>query len=196
MMRVVAGVALLLAVAVPAGAAHGGAHGGSFHGGVHHGWNVHHTGTHVFVGGGVFFNPFWFGYPYYSYPYPYAYYPYPYAYYPSYPYYYPDYPNYPPPPPEEELGAGSGSSEGGSTPAPRVATYGLVQLRGVPDGFAVDLDGRFWLTADSLADRWLALPEGHHTITVHTRDGAQLERSVDVKPGTTVVVQFRSSRHA
>jgi len=193
MMRVVAGVALLLAVAVPAGAAHGGAHsgsvhGGGYHGGVHHG-GFHHTGSHVFVGGGVFFDPFWFGYPY-------SYYPYPYAYYPYYPYYYPESPYYPPPPPEEESGAGSGPPEGGSMPAPRAATYGLVQLRGVPDGAAVDLDDRFWLTADSLDDRWLALPEGRHTLTVRPRDGARLERSVDVKPGTTVVVQFRSTRHA
>src|SRR5262249_50956439 len=62
----------------------------------------------------------------------------------------------PPPPPEQQYG-------GELSPPPENTervTYGLVQLRGVPDGAAVDLDGRFWLTATGLDKRWLALPEG------------------------------------
>src|ERR1700730_1127586 len=71
--------ALLVAAAAPAQAmGHSGGHpgphhgGGSFHG--HHG-DFHHHGFHSFVGGGVFFDP-WFPYDY-PYPYPYGY---PYAY--------------------------------------------------------------------------------------------------------------------
>ena len=46
---------------------HSGGGGGSFHG--HH-EGFHHHGFHSFVGGGVFFDPW---YPYYFYPYPYDY---------------------------------------------------------------------------------------------------------------------------
>ena len=72
----------------------------------------------------------------------------------------------------------------------RRASYGLVQLQGVRDGASVDLDGRFWLTAAALDRRWLALPEGTHTIAVRARGAKPVERRVDVKPGTTRVVRF------
>ena len=72
--------ALLVAAAAPVQAmghsgGHSGGHhgGGSFHG--HH-EGFHHHGFHSFVGGGVFFDPW---YPYYYYPYPYDY---PYVYQP------------------------------------------------------------------------------------------------------------------
>src|SRR5262249_13704483 len=87
----------------------------------------------------------------------------------------------------------SGRTAPGSCTA-RIGTYGLVQLHGVPDGAAVDLDGRFWLTADGLDDRWLALPEGSHTIAVRVGNGTPLKRTVEVKPGASTVVRFPSSR--
>ena len=195
MTRVFLAVVLLVALAAPAGAARGGGghggggmHGGGFRGGPHGGFHggFHHGGSHVFVGGSVFFDPFWYGYPYYYYPYPY---------YPYYPYDYPDYP----PPPDEEASAEPGqpdeeASEAAPTSTARIGTYGLVQLHGVPDGAAVDLDGRFWLTADGLDDRWLALPEGTHTITVRVGRETPLQRTVEVKPGASTVVRFPSSR--
>src|SRR5438067_1084614 len=70
------------------------------------------------------------------------------------------------------------------------ASYGLVQLRGVPDGAAVDLDGRFWLKADGLDQRWLAVPHGEHTLAVRVRGSQPVERRVEVKPGKTSVVRF------
>src|SRR5436309_1325316 len=90
-------------------------------------------------------------------------------------------------------GPGGATAEGAS-PRAAIPTYGLVQLRGVPDGASVDLDGRFWLTAEGLDARWLALPEGRRTVTVRNRNAAPLERTVDVMPGKTVTVQFRSPR--
>ena len=188
MMRACLALTLLTALAAPAGAARGGhgggMHGGGFHGGHggFHGGFHHRGGSHVFVGGSVFFDPFWYGYPYYYYPYPY---------YPYYPY---DYPDYPPPDEEASAEGEQPEAEAAPAPAPRIATYGLVQLRGVPDGAAVDLDGRFWLTAGGLDDRWLALPEGSHTITVRVGKETPLQRTVDVKPGASTVVRFPSSR--
>jgi len=200
-------IALLVALAAPAGAAHGGGHGGGgMHGGYHgryHGYHggYHHHGSHVFVGGSFFFDPFGYGYPYYYYPYGY-----PYGYYPYAPYGYPDYP----PPPDDEASAGQGQpygegqpeaeappdaeAEASPPPSARIGTYGLVQLHGVPDGAAVDLDGRFWLTADGLDDRWLALPEGNHTVTVRVGNRTPLQRSFDVRPGASTVVRFPSPR--
>ena len=157
------------------------------HGGFHHGGSFHgHSGARVFVGGGIFLDPF--------YPYPYAY-PYPY-YWPPYPY--PAY-GYPPPPPSEDPGWSTAQEEPAGEPGrareadageERSASYGLVQLHGVRDGASVDLDGRFWLTAQALDGRWLALPEGTHTITVRVRGAKPIERRVDVRPGTTRVVRF------
>jgi hypothetical protein len=63
-------------------------------------------------------------------------------------------------------------------------------LRGVPDGAAVDLDGRFWLTAEDLDQRWLALPRGSHTLTVRVSGTRPIERRIEVKSGATQVVRF------
>jgi hypothetical protein len=150
----------------------------AFHG---HGFVGSHRGPRVFVGGSVFVDPFF---------------PYWYPYWPPYPY--PVY-GYPPAPPPEEgdwtAAAEEQRSAEGGAPEPsaeeeRSASYGLVQLQGVRDGASVDLDGRFWLTADALEQRWLALPEGTHTITVRARGAKPVERRVDVKPGSTRVVRF------
>ena len=65
-----------------------------------------------------------------------------------------------------------------------------MQLRGVPDGASVHLDGRFWLTAEQLDERWLGLPEGTHKITVRKRNSAPATRPVDVHAGTTRVIDF------
>jgi len=70
------------------------------------------------------------------------------------------------------------------------ASYGLVQLRGVPDGAEVDLDGRLWLRAQGLAQRWVALPEGKHTLTVRATGVTPVERRVDVFPGKQQVIRF------
>ena len=70
------------------------------------------------------------------------------------------------------------------------ASYGLVQLRGVADGASVDLDGRFWLTAAKLDQRWLALPHGRHTITVRNENAVAVERHVEVESGTPSTVRF------
>jgi hypothetical protein len=212
-------LAATLIVLTPALAvgAHGGAYHGAagYHGGYHGGYGYHggwgHHGSHVVVGGTFFFGPF--GYPYpYAYPYasayPYSYpYPAPYAYPPGYTYppaYTYAYPAYSPPP----------SAYAGSTPPPaspdvaeseqvpstestgedaRRADYGLVSLHGVPDGAAVDLDGRFWLTADSLQQRWLALPRGAHTLTVRASGARVIERRIEVKAGSTQIVRFARS---
>src|SRR5207245_6977486 len=84
---------------------------------------------------------------------PFFYYPYAYPNYAPYPGYGYEYP--PPPPPEEpgyeagqepQYGAQSEAPPEETQPTPEDAeraSYGLVQLRGVPDGAAVDLDGRF-----------------------------------------------------
>ncbi len=69
-------------------------------------------------------------------------------------------------------------------------SYGLVQLRGVPDGAAVDLDGRFWMTAAQLDRRWLALPHGRHVIAVYVEGKQPVERRVDVAAGRTHFVRF------
>ena len=70
------------------------------------------------------------------------------------------------------------------------ASYGLVQLHGVPDGTAVDLDGKFWLKAEHLGARWLALPRGTHTVTVRKPGAPPAERQISMEPGKTRVVQF------
>ena len=134
---------LVLALVLVSGAAARPMH----HPGFHRPFFHPHAGGRVFIGGSVFFDPFL--YPYYPY-YPVSY---------PYPVY-----GYPPPPPEEEASGpppGPGEEQRSAMEdATRRANYGLVQLRGVPDGASVDLDGRFWLTADALDGRWLALPEG------------------------------------
>jgi hypothetical protein len=160
-----------------------GGHG--WHGGHHHGF--HHGGSDFFFFGS--FGPTWYPgwpylYPYYAY-YPYYWYPYPYAY-PPVPYRaydeddYADVQEESPPPVDTEP-----------------ASYGLVRLDGVPDGAAVDLDGRFWLTADDLDERWLALPAGEHRIRVTVRDADPIDRSIRIVPGRSHVVKFeaRARRH-
>jgi hypothetical protein len=130
----------------------------------------------------VYWNPYW-------YPYPPAY-PY------GYPYYPPPPPYYPPPPPAYGTEAPTPPEESHATAPPhdgQRATYGLIQLRDVPDGARVDLDGRFWLTAENLGTRWLAVGDGPHTITVHTA-AATIERRIAVRAGTPQTVRFRSIR--
>ena len=65
-----------------------------------------------------------------------------------------------------------------------------MQLRGIPDGASIDLDGRFWLTANDLDERWLALPTGEHTLSVRVGEGSATVRRVDVRSGKTQVVRF------
>ena len=195
MKRALAVVALVLALGLAASAdaqRRGFSHHGSFGG---RGFVGHrpffHPHSRFFIDGGFFFDPF---FPYY-YPYPY-YAPYPYPY----------------PPPDDE-GWGEPPPEAGSEPPPEAgsepraenappsreeaehASYGLVQLRGVPDGAAVDLDGRFWLTAERLDERWLAVPYGEHTLVVHARGSRPVEQRVEVKPGKTSVVRFGPFPH-
>ena len=166
----------------------GGFRGGAFHGGhpfrgpvvVHRGF-----GPHFFFGWSPFVVPYYYPYPYYPYPY--------------------DYP-YPPPPPYAYPSEApeSGGSAAEETPPQnqeneaeeaRQANYGLVQLRGVPNGAAVDLDGRFWLRAENLADRWLALPRGAHTLVVRAEGAEPVERRIEVASGKTQVVRFATPAH-
>ena len=213
------GVALAVAMCVPAWAAHGGGgHGMSGHGMGGHGMGGHGMGMrggpssfgghrgpgfrgsfHRHSGSRFFFG---FGFPFVVDPFFYYPYAYPYPYYAPYGYEYP-----PPPPPEEpgyeagqepQYGAQSEAPPEESQPTPEDAeraSYGLVQLRGVPDGASVDLDGRFWMKAERLENRWVALPRGPHTITVHVEGREPAEQQVDVEPGKTRVVRFTLGRH-
>jgi hypothetical protein len=167
------GLLLTVLVSGPAAANprfHGG---GGWHGS--RGWHGSpgwHGGSRVFVGiggGYVYPYPYWGSYPVYGYPYPY----------PPPPPWYPE----PPPGPTEQ------EQEQPSEDASR-ASYGLVQLHGVPDGTSIDLDGRFWLVAEMLQVRWLALPEGEHTLTMRLDKGDPIERRVVVRAGKTHVVRF------
>jgi len=69
-----------------------------------------------------------------------------------------------------------------------------VQLRGVPDGSKIDLDGRFWMQANGLDDRWLALPRGPHTLDVTAPGHDVVTRQVDVSDGKAVVLRFGELR--
>lgn len=181
-------VAILLGATPAAARGHGryGGHGG--HGG-HRGWH-HSSGfrSQVFIGSGFFWDPFF--YPrYYPYPVPYSY-PYPYAY--PYPVY-----TYPGPPPDWEPAAGDDYEDTVSADVaedPMRTTYGLVQLQGVPDGAEVELDGRPWIKATRLDERWLALPQGTHTIVVRARDAESVERRIEVAAGRTQVVRLPPPR--
>jgi hypothetical protein len=202
MTRALTAVVLSLCLAIPmeAGArsGFGGGRGGSgrqlsfpSRGGSQHGWHGggwgghrhHHHGSDFFFFGS--FGPYW-GWPYgpYVYPYPY-YYPY-YAYpYPPVPYRvdddddddYRDAPAERPPPADTET-----------------ASYGLIRLDGVPDGASVELDGRFWLTANDLDERWLALPNGEHRIAVTVRDAQPIVRTIRIVPGKSHVLKFDARR--
>jgi hypothetical protein len=186
MTRALSAVAMILVLGVvPAGARGPGGHGGhggfGGHGGGPHGHFGPHGHSRIFIDGGFFFDPF---FPYY------------YPYYEPYPVY-----AYPPPPyeapPEESPEAtaeGEESAPPESAPPTREealrASYGLVQVRGVPDGAAVDLDGRFWVTAKALGERWLAIPQGEHVVTVRVPGFDPEERRVDVKPGKAETLRF------
>lgn len=172
------------------GGAMGGGHGWGGHG-WHGGWHGghHHGGDFVF---GFGFAP-WYWDPFY---FPYAY-SYPYPYYAGYGYPPPPEDAGPPPdmpPPDQQQpdqqqqqDAWNGQQDNGD---PMDASYGLVKLRGVPDGASVELDGRYWLTAARLSERWLALPRGRHTLTIRPQQGAASEHTVDIKPGVNVVIDF------
>jgi hypothetical protein len=95
--------------------------------------------------------------------------------------------------PPEAGGEARADSEAADTAQ---ASYGLVQLRGVPDGASVDLDGRFWLTARALDGRWLALPSGDHTVTIRVADARPVERRVDVKSGVSQIVRLGPFPHS
>ena len=176
----------------------GGYRGGGYrgHGGYgHYGHGGYgHYGPRVFVGGSFFVDPFfWPTYPYY------------YAPYPSY-----GYPVAPPPddgdwagePPTSDDSDARDDTDTRNAPPPDQrarqetpeeadrANYGLIQLRGVPDGAAIDLDGRFWLKAMNLEKRWLAVPHGEHRVTVYVANTEPVERRVDVSPGKNQVVKF------
>ena len=208
-MRSIQALALVVALLLcgPAHAAHagGGGHGGgmashSGSGGWHGGWHGggYHPGyfrgggPHVFIGGG-------FGYPFFWPSYYYGWGPaWPYAYPYGYPYPYPGtYPESSPPPdtatqtPPSDVGTPPPDTAEAQGDSQDIGTYGLIQIRGVPDGGSVFLDGRFWLVAHGLDGRWLALPEGRHTITVRMTGYRESTTSVDVVPGSNRVVQVQ-----
>jgi hypothetical protein len=155
-------------------------------------------GPSIFFGAGW---PYYYGYPYYypySYPYPYPYYGYPTTYPPPAAYPSQQYPpdqQYPPEagaPPPPDTGAAPPPEPEGAVPPASGSSYGFVQLRSVPEDATVDLDGRFWVDARQLDERWLPVTPGLHTITVRPRDGAPLDRRVDVSAGGSQVVSMDS----
>ncbi len=163
---------------------HGGFHGPPphFHPGFHPGFRPgfrSHFGARVFIGG-AFWDP-WYYYPPYYAPAPYPYPPPP-----------PDDAGWSSPPPEEQTSSADDQDdrEQPSDDDAARASYGLLQLHGIPDGAAVDLDGRFWMTAKRLDDRWLALPQGDHQLTVRVDGTTPVERSLNVTAGKTQVVRF------
>jgi len=176
----VAALVVVLGLAGRADANPRGFHHGTFVG--HHPFFHSHPRSRVFIDGSFFFDPFFFPY-YYPYYAPYPVYPYP-----------PDDESWSEPPPEAESEPRA-ESEPPSREQPERASYGLVQLRGVPDGAAVDLDGRFWLRAEGLDQRWLAVPYGEHALAVRAHGSAAVERRVEVKPGKTSVVRFGPFPH-
>jgi PEGA domain len=202
------------------GGGHGGGwgHGGwGGWGGWGHGFHGNHFffGPRFVVGGGFlygspfYWGPYYWGYPYYGYGY-YPYYGYPPYWYPPYDASVPSYPSYPPPatqgaPDQSAIPPGGGMDQGyGAAPPPDqgyvadssvaagddYSSYGLIQLRGVPDGASIDLDGRHWLDGRNLGDRWLALPAGAHTISVRAEGYETFERSIDVTAGRNQVVRI------
>jgi hypothetical protein len=48
------------------------------------------------------------------------------------------------------------------------------------------------LTADRLDQRWMALPEGTHTLTVRAADAAPQTKRIEVTPGGSQTVDFAS----
>lgn len=175
--------ALLLAAALLASSPAAAGHGGGGHGGGGGGWHGHGGGGwhgHGWGGGWHGYTDFGFGYgPWFWDPY-------------YFPYAAPYYPAYAPPPDDTDVAPpeSSGGSTEGDAENPLDASYGLIRLAGVPDGATVELDGRFWMQAARLGERWVALPRGKHSITVRGADGKARERRILVEPGTSVVVQF------
>ncbi len=168
-------------------------------------------GPGVVIGGGFAYSPY--AYPYYGYAYPPAYAP---GAYPTDSD--PSYPSYPPPgyyggdpdtspdanaaapsqyapPPEGEAPQDDTAPEAEAPPPDDYgSTYGLVQLREVPDGATVDLDQHPWVDGRGLDDRWLALPAGMHSITVRAAGYAPAERRLDVASGRPQVVHIGPMR--
>ena len=170
----------------------GGRGGGGGKGGWHGGHGHHHHGGSRFYyygGYGPWWYPGWGWYRPYYYSYWYPYYPYSY-WYPYYPAY--SYPSYPAPwsrepeYPDDDVARADTPRSDDVEPA----SYGLLKLEGVRDGASVDLDGRFWLTADDLDDRWMALPKGEHRIAVRVDEGTPMERTIRIVPGRTHVLKF------
>jgi hypothetical protein len=190
-------VLLVLLIALPAHAGRGGygggggrggghGHGGWGHGGGWHGHGHGHFhggfyGPSIFIGG--YWDPFWPRY--YSYPYYYPYYPYPGPY---------SYPAYPPSAETDDRYARDEERDpprnDASAEDARRATYGLMQFRGIPDGAQIDLDDRFWLDAQGLDQRWLAIPDGRHTITVRVDGNDPVTRDIEVRAGAKQVIKF------
>jgi hypothetical protein len=138
---------------------------------------LRHGGPHVFQRF-VFVDPFFVD-PFVPYPVPYPY--------PAY--------VYPPPPPPAYWTpeAAQAETERRVEEDAQQASYGLVQIQGVPDGAQVDLDGAFWMYAAQLDARWLALPRGSHRLTIYPSGRKPIERKIDVVPGATLVVHVASS---
>jgi hypothetical protein len=194
----------------------GGGHGGWGHGGWSHpgwGWGGRRFffGPRFVVGGGFLYGSPFYPWPYWGYPYGF-YGGYPYGPYPFYGYGYPPYdeevPDYPPPAAQTPSpGQSVIPPTAGELPPPdqpQVAeteaggddysSYGLIQLRGVPEAATVDLDGRRWLDGHNLGGRWLALPAGLHTITVSADGYESVEQRIDVAAGHNQVVTVRPLR--
>lgn len=185
MTRIISVTALLLVLLVaPAGADRG--RGGGWHGHGGGGWHGHggwHGGgfygprARVFIGSSFYWDPFWPGYYPYYYPYPA-----PYA-----------YPVSPPPPPRDRDYARDDDDRDDYEPPQEDterASYGLIQLRGIPDGADVDLDRRPWLRASALDNRWLAVPEGNHSITVRIGGDEPQTRDIEARAGAKHVLKF------
>jgi len=200
-MRSLAIIGVLLAL-IPVGSArafHGGGMrgggGGGWHGPVGHPGSGFHRGPFFhrpFFGTSVFIGGFWdpFFYPGF---YPYVV-PYPVYAYPGGPAGWGEAPTEEAPPPGEGEEAEAETENAPSDESQR-ATYGLVQLRGVPDGASVDLNGRFWLSANDLDHRWLALPEGEHTLAIRVGRGEPVVRRIAVTPGKSQVLRFGPFPH-
>ena len=166
-----AAAAAVLAVTPALAEFHGGARG--FHGPPAHGFHGRPPSFHHGSGGRVFLHVWGPLFPPWS------------PYYAPYPVY-----AYPPPPAPPDEGWSAPPPDGDADDEAPLASYGLVQLRGIPDGAVIDLDGRFWLTASQLERRWLALPEGEHRLTVRLEGAEPIDRSIEVRAGKTEVVRL------
>jgi hypothetical protein len=131
----------------------------------------------VIGGGGFFYDPYLYPYPYYAYGYPTAY---DYGWYPA-----PDdEPEAPPPPPATQAPVPDAAGAAAPGAPAGAATSGLIRLIDVPDGARLWLDGRYWLEAHELDDYWFRLPPGMHTIGIRAQGYPALERQIDVVAGS------------